>query len=96
MTSTYEDEFDLIFSNATLHWVNNHSAFLTTAYRALKKGGLLRFNFAAEGNCSNFFRVVKSAMEIAEYRPYFLNFEWPWYMPALEEYEKIVKTIALS
>ena len=90
---TYENEFDLIFSNATLHWINNHSAFLASAYRALKKGGLLRVNFAAEGNCSNFISVVKSAMQIAEYRPFFLKFDWPWYMPALEEYEKIVKQL---
>ena len=89
----FEGEFNLIFSNATLHWVHNHSAFLTSAYRGLKKGGLLRVNFAADGNCSTFIRIVKSAMQIAEYRPYFLNFTWPWYMPALKEYEKLVKEL---
>jgi trans-aconitate 2-methyltransferase len=35
----FEGEFDLIFSNATLHWINDHSTFLTGAYHALKKGG---------------------------------------------------------
>jgi trans-aconitate 2-methyltransferase len=74
-----------------LHWINDHSTFLTGAYHALKKGGLLRVNFAADGNCSTFIRIVKSAMQIAEYRAYFLNFEWPWYMPKLEQYEKIIK-----
>lgn len=87
----YEEEFDLVFSNAALHWVLNHPALLFHVYNSLKKGGLLRFNFAAEGNCSTFFKIVRSAMEIPQYRRYFLNFQWPWYMPVVEEYENMVK-----
>lgn len=32
-------------------------------------------------------------MEIPQYRRYFLNFEWPWYMPEIEEYQTLMKKL---
>ena len=64
----YQEEFDLIFSNAALHWVKNHQALLFHAFTSLKKGGVLRCNFAGDGNCAAFFQVVRAAMEIPQYR----------------------------
>jgi trans-aconitate 2-methyltransferase len=90
----YEDEFDLVFSNASLHWVKNHQALLHRTYISSKKGGVLRLNFAAAGNCATFIKIVKAAMEIPQYRRYFLNFEWPWYMPEIEEYKTLMKKTA--
>jgi trans-aconitate 2-methyltransferase len=87
----YEDAFDLIFSNATLHWVANHRALLNHVYRGLKKGGLARFNFASDGNCSTFISIVQETMEIPQFRRYFYNFQWPWYMPGITEYEALVR-----
>ncbi len=46
----YEDEFDLIFSNATLHWIKDHDKLFRNVYSSLKKHGILRFNFVADGN----------------------------------------------
>jgi trans-aconitate 2-methyltransferase len=63
----YDNEFDLIFSNASLHWVTNHYALLHHTYSSLKNGGMLRFNFAASGNCPTFFKIVKAALEIPVY-----------------------------
>jgi trans-aconitate 2-methyltransferase len=86
----YRDEFDLVFSNATLHWVKDHERLLKNVYRALKKDGILRFNFAADGNCSNFFRVVRETIKKPEFAGDLGNFDWPWYMPATEEYKALV------
>ena len=81
--------FDLIVSNATLHWVKNHKRLLKNCHRALKANGRVRFNFAGDGNCQNFFRVVREAMTDNRYRKYFEKFEWPWYMPTVAEYKTI-------
>jgi trans-aconitate methyltransferase len=86
----FTDEFDLIFSNATLHWIKNHSKLLSNCYAALKLNGSIRFNFAGDGNCSNFFSVVKEVMSLDKYRQYFINFDWPWYMPSLREYQQLI------
>ncbi len=87
----FENEFDLIFSNATLHWVNDHGKLLENCRKALKPGGAIRFNFAGDGNCSNFFAVVKAAMRRAKFKGCFGGFEWPWYTPEIGEYRKLAE-----
>ena len=59
--------------------------------RALRAGGRLRFNFAGDGNCSHFFGVIREAMSRPEFTSYFAEFEWPWYMPSVEEYRALVE-----
>jgi trans-aconitate 2-methyltransferase len=88
---SFENEFDIVFSNATLHWVKNHDALLGKVHRALKRGGVLRFNFAADGNCANFFSVMKEAIQLPQFFRYFSGFEWPWYMPSIAGYELLVQ-----
>lgn len=58
-----KEEFDLVFSNATLYWVKDHNRLLKNCFRCLRKDGMIRFSFAAEGNftCSHFFKVIKQA-----------------------------------
>lgn len=85
----YRSTFDLIISNATLHWVKDHRRLLGNCHRALKLNGMVRFNFAGEGNCQNFFKVIREAMGEKKYCGYFKTFEWPWYMPAVTEYKTI-------
>ena len=85
----FQEKFDLVFSNATLHWVTDHTALLRKILPCLKDNGALRFNFAGAGNCSHFFDIIRSAMKNARYARYFSEFVWPWYMPTVEEYETI-------
>jgi trans-aconitate 2-methyltransferase len=85
----YDAEFDLVFSNATLHWVKDHRSLLNNVYRALRPGGACRFNFAADGNCSHFNGVVRELMREPRYEQFFVTFEWPWFMPSLDEYESL-------
>lgn len=92
----FENEFDIVFSNAALHWVKNHEALLGNAFRSLKNGGILKCNFAGDGNCANFFCVVKNAIRLPQFARYFSAFEWPWYMPSVEEYEKLVLGIPFA
>ncbi len=86
----FEDEFDVIYSNATLHWIKDHHRLLRYVFKALRGGGLLRFNFAADGNCSHFFKVIRKAIEKEEFSHFFFDFSWPWYMPTIDEYTQLV------
>ncbi len=47
---SFSGEFDVAFSNATLHWVKDHQRLYKSVGRALRPGGRIRFNFAAQGN----------------------------------------------
>lgn len=85
----FMDQFDLVFSNAALHWVRNHVGLLEMVFRALRANGRVRFNFAGDGNCANFFKVIEEAMRHPDFAHYFEHFEWPWYMPSVPEYRKL-------
>ena len=82
----FHEEFDLVFSNATLHWVKDHRRLLANVLAALKNSGFARFNFAADGNCSQLYKVLRDVMARDEFADYFREFDWPWYMPAIDEY----------
>ena len=92
----FTDEFDVVFSNATLHWVQDHNHLIANVIRCLRHGGFLRFNFAADGNCSHFFKIIRKAMSLEKFSRYFADFIWPWYMPSIEEYEALTRNSGLS
>ncbi len=86
----FEAEFDVVFSNATLHWIKDHKRLLRNTFRSLKERGTARFQFAAEGNCSNLIRILRQVLLQERYAAYFRTFDWPWYMPPLDEYRALL------
>jgi ubiquinone/menaquinone biosynthesis C-methylase UbiE len=44
----FDSRFDVVFSNATLHWIKDHTRLLANVRRALRSSGRVRFNFAGE------------------------------------------------
>lgn len=92
----YKNHFDFIFSNATLHWVLNHKKLLKNTYQALRNGGAIRFNFAGEGNCSFFYKVIRQAMADPNLKKYFKNFSWPWFMPNIDTYKELADEAEFS
>ncbi len=90
-TMDFEGGFDLIFSNAALHWLRDHRRLLESCRRALREGGCVRFSFAAAGNCPAYIRAVRKMIAEPEYEQYFQDVEWPWYMPEAGDYEALVR-----
>lgn len=87
----FESEFDLVFSNATLHWIKDYKTLLRNVLKCLKDEGTARFQFAGDGNCSNLIKVLRDVMDMKEYAGYFEGFDWPWYMPAIDEYRMLME-----
>ncbi len=46
----FEKQFDVVFSNAVFHWINDHNRLLQNIKKALKPGGMLICEFGAKGN----------------------------------------------
>jgi trans-aconitate 2-methyltransferase len=92
----FNGEFDVAFSNAALHWVKDHNKMLENVSKALRSGGLVRFNFAGDGNCSNFFTVVQEVLVMPRYQTYFEGMEWPWFMPSVGDYDALVRRHGFS
>lgn len=69
----FENEFDVVFSNAVFHWISDHDALLKNIHKALKPNGLLVCEFGANGNIA---AIEKAFMQVCgslgyEYTPKF-------------------------
>lgn len=92
----FDSEFDVIFSNAALHWVKDHNKLLKNTYTALKYDGIAVWNFAGDGNCKTFYKIMRKKIKDGRYKEYFADFEWPWFMPSKAEYEALTENIGFS
>ncbi len=59
----FENEFDAVFSNATLHWILNAQAAAAGMFRALRQGGRLVAEFGGCGNVRTIESAVSAVLE---------------------------------
>jgi trans-aconitate methyltransferase len=76
--------FDLVFSNAALHWVDDHAAFLRGAAAALRPGGRLVVSCGGKGNGQDMVRALHLVMRRKRWREFFRTMPAPYffYTPA--------------
>jgi trans-aconitate methyltransferase len=84
-------EFDLVFSNAALHWVHDHAALLANVYRALRPSGVLRAQFGGGDNCPTLVACVQRQMTVRPYAEALRGFRWPWRFFSVSEYERLCR-----
>lgn len=89
----FEAQFDAVFSNAVLHWVQPAGQAAAAIARALKPGG----RFVAElGGCGNVAQIVAAAEGawklVADGPPP----HSPWYYPTLGEYASLLEFSGLE
>jgi trans-aconitate 2-methyltransferase len=70
---------DVVFSNATFHWIEDHSKLFATLGRALKPNGRLIAQCGGEGNVRAFLSVTESVLNEEPFAPYFQGWRWPGY-----------------
>jgi trans-aconitate 2-methyltransferase len=81
---------DAIFSNATFHWISDHSALFGALRRAMNPGGRLVAQCGGKGNI-NAFRTLADEVALEEpFAPYFAAWQGPWnYADAPETAERL-------
>jgi trans-aconitate 2-methyltransferase len=80
--------FDVVFSNATLHWVDDHQAFLRGAAACLRSGGRLMVSCGGKGNAQDVFSALRPEMRLKRWREFFCTMPAPYFFYAPEDYEK--------
>jgi trans-aconitate 2-methyltransferase len=83
---TFEDRFDLIFSNATLHWIVDHRPVLSGIARGLKPGGRVVVSMGGKGNGGEMVMAIATLLKQAEWNRYFGGFANPYGFYGPEEY----------
>ena len=81
-------QFDFIFSNAALHWVDDHQAILRGAAAVLKPGGRLIISCGGKGNAQDVFVALRPEMRLKRWREFFRKMPTPYFFYAPGDYEK--------
>lgn len=77
----FEEPFDAVFTNATLHWVDDPDAVFESVAGALRPGGRFVGEFGGEGNVSS---IVDAVMAELEERGH--EAANPWYFPSVGQF----------
>ena len=87
----YNDEFDAVFSNATLHWVKQSKQALEWIYQSLKQGGRFVAEFGGKGNVQTITDEIIHQMKDSgmDYK----TEQFPWYYPSIGEYSTLMEEV---
>jgi trans-aconitate 2-methyltransferase len=84
----FERRFDVVFSNAALHWVDDHPAILRGASAVLKSGGRLVVSCGGKGNAQDVFVALRPEMRLKRWREFFRKMPTPYFFYAPDDYKK--------
>lgn len=87
----FKGEFDVAFSNATLHWIIEHKLVLDGVYNSLDKNGRLLFQMAGKGCAQEVIAVIQEMISEDCCKSYFKNFTFPYGFYGPEEYTQWLK-----
>jgi len=80
-------DFDVAFSNAALHWVDDHEAMLRGTRACLRPAGRLLFQMGGRGNAAEVLTVVEDVVARPRWRSFFAGFAWPYHFAGPEDYQ---------
>lgn len=87
----YKNEFDAVFSNATLHWVKQPKQALNCIYKSLKQGGRFIAEFGGKGNVQTITDEIINQMK--ENGISYKTDQFPWYYPSISEYSSLMEEV---
>jgi len=79
--------FDVAFSTAALHWIDDHEAILRGARACLRPDGRLLFQMGGLGNVAEVLAVVEEVVASPRWRGYFDGFVSPYHFYSPDDYE---------
>ncbi len=85
----YNNSFDAVFSNATLHWVKQPEEALQHIYNSLKSGGRFVAEFGGKDNVQIITNEIILQIKKAGI-PYTPD-QFPWYFPSIGEYTTLME-----
>ena len=85
----FNDFFDLIFSNAALHWIKDQKSAIKGMFKSLKQGGMVLIQMGGKGNAEGIVDVLSDLLIEQKWNTYFNGFDFPFYFPGINEYETL-------
>ncbi|MCL4561427.1 MAG: methyltransferase domain-containing protein [Chloroflexi bacterium] len=85
---SFEGQFDVVFSNAALHWIRDHQPVLRGIYRSLRPGGHILLQMGGKGNTAQILSVLEEMQAQEEWQAYFRDFAFPYGFYGPEDYTR--------
>lgn len=85
--TSFASRFDVIFSNAALHWVKDHRPVIDGISSCLKPGGKILLQMGGKGNARVVVDVIKELQGLPQYTSYFTDFEFPYGFLGSKDYQ---------
>jgi trans-aconitate methyltransferase len=79
--------FEVVFSNAALHWVQGHSPVLKSIARSLRPGGRLLLQMGGRGNAAEILQEIGPLLQSPPWKNYFIDFKSTYGFHGPEEYD---------
>jgi trans-aconitate 2-methyltransferase len=92
----FEDKFDIVFSNATLHWVLDHMPVLQGICKSLKRGGRILLQMGGRNNAYEVEIMMKKLINKEEWIRYFVGFSFSYGFYGPEEYNNWLREAGLN
>lgn len=85
----FDEPFDAVFSNATLHWILDKEIAIDHIYHALRPGGRLVLEMGGKGNVED---IIVATRKVLTRHNHFQNAaKQVWYFPSLGEYTTLLE-----
>ena len=84
----FNGEFDVVFSNACLHWVYDHRPVLAGIRRALAPAGRALLQMGGQGNAADVMNVINELMLSPRWAPFFRHFAFRYGFHAPDDYRR--------
>ncbi len=82
-----DKRFDIVFSNATMHWIKDHSLVLANLRKNLNPNAKLLFQMGGKGNAAEIVRILDNLITSSKWSAYFIDFVFPFYFYDIKDYE---------
>lgn len=91
-----DNKFDIIISNATLHWIQDHYSVLLGIRLSLKPGGKVLLQMGGKGNAAGLFQAVDRAINSRKWQEFFVDFSHPYAFYSPEQYQEWLEKVGLQ
>jgi trans-aconitate methyltransferase len=92
----FQSEFDMIFSNAALHWIVDQKTVLASVQRSLKSSSRLLFQMAGKGNAQAVLGILDDLLFDEPWKAFFEGFRFPYAFLSPEEYRELLVEAGLK
>ncbi|MCP4626269.1 MAG: methyltransferase domain-containing protein [bacterium] len=83
----FNQEFEIVFSNAALHWIRDHKPVLDGIYKSLRPGGRILLQMGGRGNAAAILAVLDDLIGSTRWAAYFKDFDFPYGFHDAPDYE---------